>query len=78
MTVRGLTSIQNEAATAARAFARPRGAGERSEHCVSEEMVAVRGATSNRNPRDGLAGGIAQGEMVEPRGIEPLTSTMPL
>ena len=41
-------------------------------------MVEVRGETSNRNQRDGLAGGIAQEKMVEPRGIEPLTSTMPL
>jgi len=28
-------------------------------------MVEVRGTASNRNPRDGLAGGIAQIKMVE-------------
>jgi hypothetical protein len=31
-------------------------------------LVEVRGETSNRNPRDGLAGGVAQIKMVEVRG----------
>gem|GEM_PF-3709185 len=34
-------------------------------------MVEVRGTASNRNPRDGLAGGIAQIKMVEGAGFEP-------
>ena len=37
-----------KAATAARAFARPRGDGERSEFVVSEEMARLDGATSNQ------------------------------
>ena len=37
--VRGATSNRNKAATAARAFARPRGGHERSELTVSEKMV---------------------------------------
>ena len=41
-------------------------------------MVEVRGETSNRNPRDGLAGGVGQIKLVEPRGIEPLTSAVRL
>ena len=35
------------------------------------ELVQVRGLSSNRNPRDGLAGGIAQGKMVRTAGLEP-------
>jgi hypothetical protein len=43
--VRGVSSNRNKAATAARAFARPSGAGERSELGVSEKLVDLRGAT---------------------------------
>ena len=37
-------------------------------------MVEVRDYFPNRNPSDGLAGGVAQLKMVEPGGIEPPTS----
>ena len=78
---RGYSSNRNRAATAARAFARPRGDVERSETGASEKMVEVRGETSNRNPRVGLVGGNPQTRghtkcVVEPRGIEPLTSSL--
>ena len=43
MAVRGEASNRNKAATAARAFARPRGDGARSELVVSEEMVGPAG-----------------------------------
>lgn len=36
-------------------------------------MVEVKGAALNRNPRDGLAGGIAKINMVGGNGFEPLT-----
>ena len=36
-------------------------------------VVEVRGETSNRNPRVGLAGGNVQTEMVGPAGLEPAT-----
>ncbi|WP_366940625.1 winged helix-turn-helix domain-containing protein [uncultured Rhodospira sp.] len=42
------------------------------------KMVEVRGVASNRCQHLGLAGGKVRTKMVEPRGIEPLTSTMPL
>ena len=51
--VGGEGRLVDKAATADRAFARPRGDVERSETGASEKMV-------------------------EPRGVEPLTSTMPL
>ena len=76
--VGGEGRLVDKAATAARAFARPRGDVERSETGASEKMVEVRGETANRNQRVGLAGGNPQTGMVEPRGVEPLTSTMPL
>ena len=41
--VRGDTSNRNEAATAARAFARPRRDGEPSELVVSKKMVGAAG-----------------------------------
>ena len=37
------------------------------------EMVEVRGESSNRNPRAGLASGGAQAKMVDAAGIEPAT-----
>jgi len=46
--VRGAFPNRNKAATAARALARPRGAGERSEFGVSEKMVDLNEESSNR------------------------------
>ena len=56
--------LVDKAATADRAFARPRGDVERSETGASEKMVEVSGETANRNQRVGLAGGNPQTEMV--------------
>ena len=60
----GEGKLVDKAATAARAFARPRGDVERSETGASEKMVEASGETANRNQRVGLAGGNPQTEMV--------------
>ena len=61
--VRGETSNGTKAATAARAFARPRGGVERSETAVSDIMVRVRGETSN-----GTKAATAARAFARPRG----------
>ena len=80
--VRETISNLHKAATAARAFARPRGDVERSETVASENIhtkcvVQVRGTTSNLTTHIGLAGGNLQANnpkseiLVPPAGIEP-------
>jgi hypothetical protein len=39
-------------------------------------MVQARGEASNRHPRDGLVGGIAQTKMVRAAGVEPALSSV--